>query len=218
VGLGISLLDGPFPIADIVAALVAVDCSLYLTMIVNENCDYGVIIRASVIYGLEYVKCQAPPGCLNYNNWNNFASIGWIYVYEYPASWVWSHKYQDFIWLYNQTDICDYGLSFHTNNPICGRSGQMWDYNASDHTLWHWTGSSWVTFSTATCFTGLVAENDDTDGIQEDENTLNSKSSLNQDTPPSINSKTEALPEYLFSKVISNPPVLFPNSDLNTDM
>ncbi len=220
-GLGISLIDGPFPVADIVAALAAVDCSLYLTMIVNENCNYGIIVRASVLYGLEYVQCQPAPGCLVYNSWNNFSSTGWIYVYEYPASWVWSNKYQMFIYMPNQTDICDYGLTFYPNNSICGRSGWMWDYNASDNTLWNWTGSGWASFSTGTCFTGLVAENSDIQGTYDNENIMRTQSSLNHNEPSDIISATkpEVLPEYLFSKTAPNQPTISaPSFKLDDDM
>ncbi len=84
--------------------------------------------------------------CLQYNSWNYFEQTGWIYVYEYPASWVWSDKYQDFIYMTNQTDICDYGLIFHTNNPICGKSGWMWDRDASDNTLWQ-HNNGWQAFN-----------------------------------------------------------------------
>jgi len=88
--------------------------------------------------------------CLKYNSWNYFEQIGDIYVYEYPASWVWSSKYQDFIWLYNQTDICDYGLMFHTHKPICGKSGLMWDRDGSDNTLWQ-HNNGWQTFNCGVC-------------------------------------------------------------------
>jgi len=94
--------------------------------------------------------------CLQYNSWNYFEQTGWIYVYQAPASWVWSDKYQDFIYLSNEADICDYGLMFHSNYAICGKTTWFWDFNANDTRLWYWNGSQWLEINTATCpgFTG----------------------------------------------------------------
>lgn len=83
--------------------------------------------------------------CLQYNSWNYFQRSGWIYVYEYPATWVWSDKFQDFIYMTSQSDVCDYGFLFHTNNPICGLSGWMWDDDASSDPIWYWE-NGWTTF------------------------------------------------------------------------
>jgi len=159
----VGAIDGPSPFAEwLLGTVVAAECDYIVSELVSANCPYGIIIRASVAYNLEYIICQSPPpnpSCLNYNAWNYHEGTGWIYVYGHPASWVWSDKYQDFIKLYDQTDICDYGIFFETYNPICGRSGRMWDNNVSDNIMWDYSngGAQFI----LTCFTGLVAPDDD---------------------------------------------------------
>jgi len=97
-------------------------------------------------------------GCLEYNGPNFFPQIGLIYAFEAPVTWVWSYKYNDWIYLYNEDHLCESFVYFHTNNPICGQRGMMADNNESDGVLWNWTckngktdESGWRTYRTVNC-------------------------------------------------------------------
>jgi len=86
-------------------------------------------------------------GCLTYNGPSYHSQIGLIYAFEPPVTWVWSYNYDDWIWLDNEEHLCCCWVMFHTNNPICGKSGWMIDNNVDDAALYHWGSNGWSSFN-----------------------------------------------------------------------
>lgn len=106
---------------------------------------------------LKSVELRA--ACINYNAPNYFPQIGLIYAFQAPVTWVWSYKYNDWIYLYNEDHLCGSWVYFATNKPICGETGMMADSDETDGKLYNWTckngnnnTSGWRTYRTVNCF------------------------------------------------------------------
>ncbi len=80
-GLVIGLIDGPVPVADIVGLLAGAICDSIVSDLLEKHCPCGVIIRASIAYQLEYVKCQSC-GCSGCGGSNLVADINTSTIQE----------------------------------------------------------------------------------------------------------------------------------------